>query len=117
MSSNIRVQRICQFCCNEFTAKTTVTKFCSLRCASRYYKKRTRDLKIQANDKATAEIKAKPITEIKEKEFLSIANVCKLIGISRQTFYRLVKRKQIRVAKIGRRVIVRKIEIDKLFQK
>src|SRR5690554_6590748 len=28
MSSNIRITRVCQFCGNSFTAKTTVTKFC-----------------------------------------------------------------------------------------
>ena len=40
MSSNIRIQRICQQCKNEFTAKTTVTKYCSDRCSKRAYKAR-----------------------------------------------------------------------------
>ena len=39
MSSNIFVQRICEECGNEFTARTTVTRFCGDRCAKRAYKK------------------------------------------------------------------------------
>ncbi len=30
MSSNIKLQRICQHCGNEFTAKTTVTQYCGV---------------------------------------------------------------------------------------
>lgn len=40
MSSNIRLQKTCQHCGNRFTAKTTVTKFCSDTCAKWAYKQR-----------------------------------------------------------------------------
>ena len=47
MSSNIRLQKTCQHCGNRFTAKTTVTQFCSDTCAKRAYKQRKRDAKIE----------------------------------------------------------------------
>lgn len=47
MSSNISITRICQHCGNEFTAKTTVTKFCGDQCAKRDYKLRRKTAKQQ----------------------------------------------------------------------
>lgn len=41
------VKRICEHCHQEFEAKTTTTRFCSLKCSNRNYKKRTSELKIQ----------------------------------------------------------------------
>ena len=38
MSSNIFSQRICEECGNQFTTRTTVTRFCGDRCAKRAYK-------------------------------------------------------------------------------
>ena len=38
MSSNIQIQRVCEFCGNEFTARTTVTKLCSAKCRKANYK-------------------------------------------------------------------------------
>lgn len=45
MSSKIEVQRICQYCKKEFTARTTVTKYCSHKCNQRAYKAKKSDLK------------------------------------------------------------------------
>lgn len=42
MSSNIKVERICEWCGKKFIAQTTVTRFCSKRCAEHSYKERLR---------------------------------------------------------------------------
>jgi hypothetical protein len=47
MSSNLRIKKICQFCCDEFIAKTTKTKYCSLRCVRKHYKVRQKQKKIE----------------------------------------------------------------------
>lgn len=112
MSSNIRITRICQYCLKEFEAKTTVTKYCSLRCAQVAYKQRNKVSKIDVSNKSTQEIRKKPLQELKAKEFLSVSETCQLIGISRVTFYRLIKRKQIKVLKVGSRTIVKRSELD-----
>jgi len=95
MSSNIQVQRICQHCNKEFTARTTVTKFCSTDCAKKAYKVRIRKEKIEVSNQETKKIISKPIEEIKAKEFLSVSDVAKLIGCSRQAVYNMINSKRL----------------------
>jgi hypothetical protein len=70
MSTNIKVQRICQFCGKEFTARTTVTQYCGDNCSKRAYKARQRATKVETSNKETLQIKTKPIEELKVQEFL-----------------------------------------------
>ena len=67
MSSNIRVQKICEYCGEEFTAKTTQTRYCSHNCNSRDYKARKKAEKIERSKTTTILIKSKPIRELKGK--------------------------------------------------
>jgi predicted transcriptional regulator len=87
MSSNIRIQRICQYCNNEFTAKTTVTKFCSDNCAKRAYKERKKQERIKASNKETKKNVILPIEQLKAKEFLTVQEVSKLLNCSIRTVY------------------------------
>ncbi len=115
MSSNIRVNKICQYCNKEFEAKKTTSKTCSDHCAKMYYKARQRAAKIEVVKAETQAIKQKPIEDLKAKEFLSITDTCKLLGISRWTIGRSIKRNDIKASKIGKRVLIKRSEIDKLF--
>lgn len=116
MSSNIRIQRICQHCGNEFTAKTTVTKYCGDLCAKRAYKDRMREKKIENSENETQEIKEQRLNELKEKDFLSINETSVLLGISIRTIYRMISRKELKTGKAGARTIIKRTEIDKLFK-
>lgn len=115
MSSNIRIQRICQQCGKEYEAKTTVTKTCSTRCAGLLYKARKRAEKIQQSNEETAKVIARPIEEIKAKEFLTIDELTTLLPISRRTVHRLIAKGELKAAKLGRRTIIRRLDIDNLF--
>ena len=115
MSSNIKVQRICQHCGNEFTAKTTVTKYCGDNCAKRAYKKRKKEEKIGASNKETIEIVAQPIRAIQEKDFLSLDEAAKLLSVSRTTLYRMRKDGAIQFAVIGKKKVISRKSIDQLF--
>ena len=117
MSSNIKVQRICQHCGNEFTAKTTVTKYCSNTCSKRAYKARQKAVKIETSNMETRRIKVQPIEELKAKAFLSIAEACKLIGISRRTVYRMIERDELITGKAGKRTIIRRSDLEQLIFK
>ena len=114
MSSNIQVQRICQHCGKEFTARTTVTQYCSDTCSKRVYKARLKVSKIEASNKQTQRIKNQPIEELKAKAFLSIADTCKLIGISRRTVYRMIERGELITGKAGKRTIIRRSDLEQL---
>lgn len=116
MSSNIRLQRICQHCGDEFTAKTTVTKYCSDSCAKKAYKARKRAEKLKASNKQTKLVKIKPVENLNIKPFLSIAETCQLIGVSRSTLHRMVKRGELLVGKLGRRTIIRRSDVNQLFE-
>ena len=114
MSSNIKVQRICQHCGNEFTARTTTTLYCSHRCNSAAYKAKQRAGKVEQSNKETQRIKSQPIEELKAKAFLSIAETCKLIGISRRTVYRMIERGELITGKAGKRTIIRRSDLEQL---
>ncbi len=117
MSSKIKVQRICKHCGNEFTARTTTTLYCSPRCNSAANKAKIRNAKVEASNKETQRIKNQPIEELKAKAFLSIADTCKLIGISRRTVYRLIERGELITGKAGKRTIIRRSDLEQLIFK
>lgn len=118
MSSNIKVQRICQNCGNEFTARTTVTKYCSGTCNKKAYKMKLNNEKIKTSDKETQQIKNKPIEELKTKEFLSVTQVSKLIGCSRQNIYKLINAGKLNATNIlEKKTIIKRSDLDRLFEK
>ncbi|WP_161891168.1 helix-turn-helix domain-containing protein [Pontibacter russatus] len=116
MSSNIRIERVCQQCGNDFIAKTTVTQYCSDNCAKRAYKARQKKTKIEASNEQTKAVKLKPLVELGAKEFLSISETCQLLGLSRWTVWRAIKANELTALKVGRRAILKRANLDKLFE-
>jgi excisionase family DNA binding protein len=115
MTSHIRVERICKHCNSEFTARTTVTQYCGDRCAKQAYKARLKQAKIDYSEAETKAIRNEPVAEIKAKEFLSIAETCVLLGLSRRTVFRLLQSGRLPAAKFGRRTIIKRASIEALF--
>lgn len=116
MSSNIQIERVCQYCNKVFTARTTTTKYCSQKCGGKAYKERKRAEKIDKVVKEVNQVVKQPIEEIKAKEFLSIIEVSKLIGISRRTIYRLIDRNELTKIKVGTRTIIKRSELNKYLE-
>lgn len=116
MSSNIEIQRICEYCRKIFIAKTTKTRYCSHTCNSRGYKAKVKGDKIETSNKETALITEVANISITAKDFLNIEETSKLLGISRSTLYRIVERGEIMTRKIGRRTIIRRSDVDNYFE-
>ena len=117
MSSNIKVQRICQHCGTEFTARTTVTKYCSHRCGSAANKALKRAEKVQKSNTETKQVKNKPIEELKAKEFLTVREVARLLNCSVRSAYYYIESGTIKAVNLGQRITrVKRSEIDKLFE-
>ena len=117
MSSKIEVQRICQHCGNEFTARTTVTRFCSRRCASAAHKQKVRAGKVEESNKQTQQVKTRPIEELKAKEFLTVREVARLLNCSVRSAYYYIESGTIKAVNLGQRITrVKRSEIDKLFE-
>lgn len=115
MSSNIKITRICEFCKNEFTARTTKTLYCSLRCGSRAYKSRVRESKITDSNKQTEIAKNPNLEIVKAKDFISVNQASLLFGISRRTIYRIISRGELDIAKFGTRTVIRRCDMDNFF--
>jgi excisionase family DNA binding protein len=116
MSSNIRLEKTCNQCGNVFTAKTTVTQYCSNDCAKRAYKLRKRSAKIDtAIQVEIQKTQPHPTIPVTQKDFLSIDDTCQLLGASRWTIYRLIDKGQLIGKKLGNRTIISRKAIDQLF--
>jgi excisionase family DNA binding protein len=117
MSSNIQVQRICQHCGIEFTARTTVTQYCSDPCSKRAYKARVRAGKVEKSNKQTQQIRNQPIEILKAKEFLKVSEVAALLNCSIRTVYYYIDNGTIKAINLGQRVTrVKRSDIDNLFK-
>jgi excisionase family DNA binding protein len=117
MSSNIRIQRICLHCGNDFTARTTSTLFCSRPCNAAAYKAKQMAVKIEQSNKETQRIKSQPIEELKALEFLTVTQVSKLIGCSRQAVYNLINTGKLKATNILlKKTIIKRADIDELFK-
>jgi len=130
MSSNISLPKFCEYCGGSFIAKQVRTKYCSHACASRAYKQRKRESKVlnaltdEINKQKSSTTKTKTATlplqignhvNLREKDFLSVLEASILLGVSRWTIQRLIKQEKILASKVGRRTIIKRTEIDKLF--
>ncbi|MFZ4399912.1 MAG: helix-turn-helix domain-containing protein [Bacteroidales bacterium] len=118
MSSNLIFKKNCEFCGNEFEAKTLFTRYCSHTCNRKHYKKLKREKEIQSvkAENTIPDQEPKNINlGIQLKEFLSVEETATLLGASRSTIQRLITKGSIKIAKLGRRTIVKRTEIDKLF--
>ncbi|APG59346.1 helix-turn-helix domain-containing protein [Christiangramia salexigens] len=116
MSSNIKVKRICQHCKKQFTARTTVTKYCSDSCAKKAYKARKRKKVILEAGKEVNRLQEEEIKALANKDFLTISETCKLLSVSRWTIWRAIKTNRLNAAKFGRRTIIRRSDIESLFK-
>jgi len=117
MSSNIRINRICQQCGKEFEARKTTSKTCSDACAKKAYKARLRSAKEQGSNEQTRQIITRHIEDIKAQEFLTVDESARLIRISRRSLYRLNERGELPFVKLNRRTVIRRSDIDRLFDR
>lgn len=116
MSSNIRLNRICEECNNSFVAHTTVTRFCSKGCNGKFHKRKIKLLKINASNQETQKKIEQPRKQLVEMDYLTIQDTCTLLQISRTTLWRLLKEKVINAHNLRGRKIIQRVELSKLFE-
>ncbi len=112
----MRIQKVCEYCGDQYIAKTTLTRYCSHQCNSRHYKQLKRNERLQQAQKEDKyEVPAKH-KEVETREFLSIKQASVLIGVSERTLFRLLKNKTLKATKLGGRTIISRKAIDNLFK-
>ena len=117
-TSSIRITKICQWCGVEFEAQKVSTKYCSHRCANLAYKQAVRDKRVKQAEAKTLSIKLeKPIENVRDKEYLSFAQAGKLLGLSRQAVYNMVKAGNLKASKISSRLsFIKRTDIDAMLE-
>lgn len=113
MSSNIKIERICEWCGNRFLAQTTVTRFCSKRCSEHSYKERMRQKKMSLSNQET--IQYNPDRKSREKDFLTPTETAQYLGVGRTYIYDCINRGKIKVTRIGRKTLIIKADIQAMF--
>ena len=115
-TSSIRIKKICQWCGAEFEAQKVSTKYCSHRCANLAYKQATREKRVKQVEAETHFIKSeKPKENVKDKEYLSIAQASVLLGLSLQTVYKMIYAGHLVAYKLSSRLsFVKREDIDKM---
>ena len=111
----MEIQRKCQWCGKPFIAHTMVTRSCSKSCTEKAYKDRKRKQKLQEYEARQSEQPMQEVGIVGGKQFLSPAEVATLLGISRATIYRHMAAGIIRALQLRGRTIVRKSDIEKMF--
>jgi excisionase family DNA binding protein len=122
MSSNMALPKTCSYCGKAFIAKTTLTKYCGHTCNSKHYKQKTKEDKIQnslVEQQQTMQSKqtlqCANSSSLISKNFLSVQDAAELIGVSRWTINRMIKRGELQIHKFGRKKIIQRTQIDQLF--
>ena len=120
MSSNIRINRICKYCGEVFVAKTFKTQFCSHSCNSKDYKKRKKIRRMEESkeeyksDLKNSKSQSMNMEELKSKIYLSIAEVCLLVGMSDSTIRKFVKEGRLKTIRLGKKHLILKSQIEDL---
>lgn len=116
MSSNIRIQKNCEFCGNEFIARTLYTRYCSKSCNKKHYKQQLLEKNIDIKQ-GQENIKVSPVERLRNtsQEYFDINEAAQIMRISRRTLYRLIALKKIKKKKILSRTVILKEDIKMFF--
>lgn len=115
MSSNLSIKKRCEFCKNDFIAKTTKTRYCSLDCNRKHYKILAKQKKVGIAENAI-KYNIASVDEINKKEFLSAKEAAIILNMSLRTLYRLIENKELNAYNFGvRKTLIRRKDIDYYF--
>lgn len=114
--SNELIKKVCEWCGNVFYAQKVTTRYCSHTCNSRAYKANKRKERVKATEALTYRtIQEKPIEQLKDRPFLSIAETATLLGLSLQGVYKQIYAGRLRASKITSRLsVVRREDIEQM---
>lgn len=116
-TSKMKIKKVCEWCGSVFYAQKLTTRFCSHRCANLAYKETIRQKRKQeVENKVQTILSEQPISNFKDKEYLSFNEAAILLGLSRQAIYKMVHAGKLRAYSISSRLsIIRKGDIERMF--
>ncbi len=106
----MQVRKICQWCGKPFIAQKTTTCYCSHQCSNLGYKERIRERRRQLK---RAQELLQPRQAAEGQDFFSFAQAAKLMGVTRQYIYKLVKESKLRASRLsGKKSLIRRADIE-----
>ena len=117
-TSKTKIKKVCEYCGTVFYAQKLTTRFCSHRCNNLAYKERVRQKRIQeVETKVQTVISEQPISDFKDKEYLSFKEAATLLGLSKQAIYKMVYTGKLQAFRISSRLsFIRKGDIDRMLE-
>lgn len=117
-TSKMKIKKVCEWCDTTFYAQKLTTRFCSHRCNNLAYKETIRQKRIQeVENKVQTIISEQPISEFKDKEYLSFKEAATLLGLSKQAIYKMVYAGKLQAFRISSRLsFIRKGDIDRMLE-
>ena len=117
-TSKTKIKKVCEYCGTVFYAQKLTTRFCSHRCNNLEYKERVRQKRIQeVETKVQTVISEQPISDFKDKEYLSFKEAATLLGLSKQAIYKMVYAGKLRAFRVSSRLsFIRKGDIDRMLE-
>ena len=116
------IPKTCTYCGKAYIAKTTLTRYCCHTCNSRHWKQKAKEEKIQnsliGQQQTMQSQQTLPTVNsisLANKNYLCVQDAADLIGVSRWTINRMIKRGDLQIHKFGRKKIIERSQIDKLF--
>ena len=106
----MEVKRICKWCGKPFIAQKSTTNYCSPQCSKRGYKHRMKERRMEMKEfHEMLEVKKK----MESQEFFTFSQAAKLMGVSRQYVYKLVKQDKLRASRLSARMsLIRRTDIE-----
>ena len=106
----MEVKRICQWCGKPFIAKKTTTCYCSPQCSKRGYKHRMMERKMELRHmQEMQELRS----SLEKQEYFTFSQAARLMGVSRQYIYKLVKEEKLRASRLsGKMSLIRRADIE-----
>jgi predicted DNA-binding protein (UPF0251 family) len=117
MSSNITIEKVCEFCGQRFTAKTLFTRYCSKPCNSRHYKQVAKEekAKILGAQLTTTETSPTEVLTNTTQDYFELNEAAQIMRVSKRTLYRLLASRKLKKKKILSRTVILKEDIKMFF--
>jgi excisionase family DNA binding protein len=120
MGSNIRIEKVCEYCKQKYEARTIKTRYCSHTCNRKDYKQKERNVKIESVTRPVSPVSIKvnmtatDYDTLSKKELLTINEASQLLNITSVTLRRWINGGLIKTKRIGKKHIIKRAEINAL---
>ena len=104
--SSILIPRICEYCDKPFMARNVNTRFCCAACNNKSLRARRKREKEEQRQISLLDTKKEKIADIQTRPYISVSEAAQLIGVSKSTVRRMVRRGMLVGVNLGIRLTI-----------